>query len=167
MMPSASWKIATRMRVMRSGRTGEPFRRGCGAATLGRAEGWLSSSELVSLAESLVLTCEEAVTSRCIDDTCPVARSVAILDGRWTMLVIRDLLRGTRRFSELRSSLDGISPKTLTDRLRALEEHGLVERRQYAEIPPRVEYSLTARGAELEPVIEALATWGGGERSLR
>ncbi|GEL94087.1 hypothetical protein CCO02nite_07450 [Cellulomonas composti] len=107
------------------------------------------------------------MTSRCIDDTCPVARSVAILDGRWTMLVIRDLLRGTRRFSELRSSLDGISPKTLTDRLRALEEHGLVERRQYAEIPPRVEYSLTARGAELEPVIEALATWGGGERSLR
>ncbi len=77
------------------------------------------------------------MTSRCIDDTCPVARSVAILDGRWTMLVIRDLLRGTRRFSELRSSLDGISPKTLTDRLRALEEHGLVERRQYAEIPPR------------------------------
>jgi DNA-binding HxlR family transcriptional regulator len=85
---------------------------------------------------------------------------VRVLDGKWTMLVIRDLLGGTRRFSELRVSLSGISPKTLTDRLRDLEHHGLVERVVYAEIPPRVEYSLTPKGRTLKPVIEALATWG-------
>jgi DNA-binding HxlR family transcriptional regulator len=66
----------------------------------------------------------------------------------------------TRRFSELRASLAGISPKTLTDRLRDLEQHGLVERVSYAEIPPRVEYTLTNKGRTLEPVIGALADWG-------
>ena len=96
----------------------------------------------------------------CVEETCPVALAVAILDGKWTLLVIRDLLRGTRRFSELRASLDGISPKTLTDRLRALEQHGLVERVMHAEIPPRVEYSLTERGRGLQPVLDALAVWG-------
>ena len=96
----------------------------------------------------------------CAEESCPVARSVRVLDGKWTMLVIRDLLGGTRRFSELRVSLSGISPKTLTDRLRDLEHHGLVERVVYAEIPPRVEYSLTPKGRTLKPVIEALATWG-------
>src|SRR6266702_2821906 len=77
-------------------------------------------------------------------------------------VVMRDLLEGTRRFSELRSSLAGISPKTLTDRLRELEQHGLVERVMYAEIPPRVEYTLTQKGRTLEPVISALAAWGRG-----
>jgi DNA-binding HxlR family transcriptional regulator len=100
------------------------------------------------------------MSDECADDTCPVARAVGILDGKWTMLVIRDLLGGTRRFSELRASLAGISPKTLTDRLRSLEEHGLVQRVAYAEIPPRVEYTLTAEGRRLEPVIGALAAWG-------
>ena len=89
-----------------------------------------------------------------------MTRAVHVLGGKWTMLVIRDLLGGTRRFSELRSSLAGISPKTLTDRLRDLEQHGLVERIAYAEIPPRVEYTLTAKGRTLEPVIGALAAWG-------
>lgn len=97
-----------------------------------------------------------------MDESCPVARAVRVLDGKWTMLVIRDLLQGTRRFSELRSSLAGISPKTLTDRLRELEQHGLVERVMYAEIPPRVEYTLTPKGRTLEPVITALAAWGRG-----
>jgi len=97
---------------------------------------------------------------RCAEETCPVAWAVRVLDGKWTMLVIRDLLAGTRRFSELRASLAGISPKTLTDRLRDLEQHGLVQRLSYAEIPPRVEYSLTAKGRTLEPVIGALADWG-------
>ena len=96
----------------------------------------------------------------CVDETCPVARAVSVLDGRWTLLVIRDLLGGTRRFGELRDSLVGISPKTLTDRLRALEEQGLVERVMYPEIPPRVEYSLTEQGQSLEPVIHALRDWG-------
>jgi DNA-binding HxlR family transcriptional regulator len=96
----------------------------------------------------------------CVEESCPVARAVRVLDGKWTLLVIRDLLAGTRRFSELRASLAGISPKTLTDRLRDLEQHGLVERVSYAEIPPRVEYTLTERGRTLEPVIGALAAWG-------
>ena len=96
----------------------------------------------------------------CVEETCPVARAVRVLDGKWTMLVIRDLLAGTRRFSELRASLAGISPKTLTDRLRDLEQHGLVERTSYAEIPPRVEYRLTPAGRTLEPVLAALADWG-------
>jgi DNA-binding HxlR family transcriptional regulator len=96
----------------------------------------------------------------CADGSCPVSRAVEVLDGRWTILVVRDLLGGTRRFGELRDSLAGISPKTLTDRLRGLEERGLVERRMYAEIPPRVEYSLTPAGRSLEPVLAALADWG-------
>jgi DNA-binding HxlR family transcriptional regulator len=96
----------------------------------------------------------------CVEQTCPVARAVAVLEGKWTMLVIRDLLGGTRRFTELRTSLAGISPKTLTDRLRALEADGLVERVIYAEVPPRVEYTLTASGRRLEPVLAALAEWG-------
>lgn len=96
----------------------------------------------------------------CEDGTCPVSRAVAALDGRWTILVVRDLLGGTKRFGELRESLPGISPKTLTDRLRSLEADGLVERQAYAEIPPRVEYSLTPAGRTLEPVLAALADWG-------
>ena len=100
------------------------------------------------------------MTEKCVDGTCPVARAVRILDGKWTMLVIRDLLDGTKRFSELRASLAGISPKTLTDRLRSLEEHGLVQRVVYAEIPPRVEYTLTDTGLGLEPAIRALGAWG-------
>ncbi|MFN8039017.1 MAG: helix-turn-helix domain-containing protein [Acidimicrobiales bacterium] len=96
----------------------------------------------------------------CDDGTCPVARAVAVLDGKWTMLVIRDLLGGTRRFGELRASLAGISPKTLTDRLRQLEDAGIVERTMYPEIPPRVEYQLTEQGRSLEAVVGALATFG-------
>lgn len=89
-----------------------------------------------------------------------MTRAVDVLDGKWTILVVRDLLGGTRRFSELRRSLGGVSPKTLTDRLRSLERHGLVERHVYAEVPPRVEYQLTPAGRTLEPVLAALADWG-------
>jgi len=96
----------------------------------------------------------------CADGTCPVSRAIDVLDGRWTILVVRDLLGGTRRFGELRDSLVGISPKTLTDRLRSLEARGLVAREMFAEIPPRVEYSLTPAGRDLEPVLAALADWG-------
>jgi len=96
----------------------------------------------------------------CQDATCPVARAVRSLDGKWTLLIIRDLLGGTRRFGELRSSLAGISSKTLTDRLRELTDDGLVSRVMYAEMPPRVEYSLTERGRAAGPIIEALGAWG-------
>ena len=84
---------------------------------------------------------------------------MGVLDGKWTVLVVRDLLRGTQRFSQLRASLVGISPKTLTDRLRVLEANGLVRRSIYAEVPPRVEYELTERGRGLEPVLDALSRW--------
>jgi DNA-binding HxlR family transcriptional regulator len=96
----------------------------------------------------------------CVDESCPVAQAVAVLDGKWTMLIIRDLLGGVRRFSDLRAKLPGISPKTLTDRLRELESDGVLTRTVYAEIPPRVEYQLTAAGEGLRPVIDALAAWG-------
>ena len=96
----------------------------------------------------------------CDVERCPVARAVSVLDGKWTMLVIRDLLEGTRRFGDLRRSLAGISPKTLTDRLRELEASGLVTRTMYPEIPPRVEYDLTERGRSLAPVLAALADFG-------
>lgn len=99
------------------------------------------------------------MTDDCVETSCPVARAMDVLDSKWTMLVIRDLLAGTRRFSQLRSSLAGISPKTLTDRLRVLEAHGLVTRSIYAEVPPRVEYALTDRGRALGPVVSALSAW--------
>jgi DNA-binding HxlR family transcriptional regulator len=91
---------------------------------------------------------------------CPIERTLDILDSKWTALLLRDLLLGTRRFGELRRSLRGISPKTLTDRLRALEEQGLVQRTIYPEVPPRVEYALTDYGQTLRPVLEAMAVWG-------
>ncbi|MFN8076092.1 MAG: helix-turn-helix domain-containing protein [Kineosporiaceae bacterium] len=98
----------------------------------------------------------------CGDPSCPVARAVAVLDGKWTLLVVRDLLAGPARFGQLRASLRGISPKTLTDRLRELEEAGLVLRTHYPEIPPRVVYELTEHGRSLAPVVAALAAFGRG-----
>ncbi|MGH9267353.1 MAG: winged helix-turn-helix transcriptional regulator [Acidimicrobiales bacterium] len=89
-----------------------------------------------------------------------MSRALDVLDGKWTILVVRDLLSGTKRFTELRRSLTGVSPKTLTDRLRSLERHGIVARRVYAEVPPRVEYSLTPAGRSLQPVMVALSRWG-------
>ncbi|WP_295819786.1 helix-turn-helix domain-containing protein [uncultured Deinococcus sp.] len=91
---------------------------------------------------------------------CTVERAVAVIDGKWTTLILRDLLGGTRRFGELRASLSGISPKTLTDRLRDLEGAGVLVRQIYPEIPPRVEYTLTDKGRALGSVVDALAAWG-------
>ncbi|MCL5962101.1 MAG: helix-turn-helix transcriptional regulator [Chloroflexi bacterium] len=91
---------------------------------------------------------------------CPVERTLSVIEGKWAILILRDLFTGTKRFGELRSSLIGISPKTLTERLRALEQQGIVERKIYPEVPPRVEYSLTERGQTLEPIIEAMREWG-------
>jgi DNA-binding HxlR family transcriptional regulator len=79
------------------------------------------------------------------EKTCPVTTTLGIIGGRWTLLILRDLFSGTRRFGELRKSLSGISPRTLSARLKFLEQEGIVERKVYAEVPPRVEYSLTAR----------------------
>ena len=91
---------------------------------------------------------------------CPVAKSLEIFGERWTLLVIRDLLRGPRRFQDLVDSLDRIAPNVLSERLKVLEEHGIVAREFYSEHPPRAAYTLTPRGRELGKVIGALAVWG-------
>ena len=91
---------------------------------------------------------------------CPVARTAEIIGNKWTPLIVRDLARGRRRFSELERSLAGISPKTLSERLKRLEDAGVVVRECFAEVPPRVEYSLTAKGHALLPVIESMRAFG-------
>jgi len=91
---------------------------------------------------------------------CPVARTAKIISGKWTLLIIRDLASGVKRFNQLERSLDGISPKTLSERLRHLEEQGIVLRQTFAEVPPRVEYSLSERGHDLIDVIECMRCYG-------
>lgn len=94
------------------------------------------------------------------DPTCPVCATADIICGKWTILVIRDLAEGRSRFCELERSLSGISPRTLSLRLRALEEQGIVARHTYPEVPPRVEYSLTEKGEALVPLIEDMRRYG-------
>src|SRR5881398_3867156 len=94
------------------------------------------------------------------NDTCPVCRTAEIVCGKWTLLVVRDLSEGRSRFCELERSLQGISPRTLSLRLRALEEEGVVERDTFPEVPPRVEYSLTEKGRALVPIIDSMRTYG-------
>jgi DNA-binding HxlR family transcriptional regulator len=94
------------------------------------------------------------------NDTCPVCRTADIVCGKWTLLVIRDLAEGRSRFCELERSLHGISPRTLSLRLRALEEEGIVERQTFPEVPPRVEYALTDKGRALVPLIEDMRAYG-------
>jgi DNA-binding HxlR family transcriptional regulator len=91
---------------------------------------------------------------------CPVCRTAEIVSGKWTLLVIRDLADGSQRFCELERSLEGISPRTLSLRLRTLEEEGVVERHTYPEVPPRVEYALTEKGRALVPLIEDMRRYG-------
>ena len=92
---------------------------------------------------------------------CPVAQALEIVGDRWTLLILRDLLLdGPRRFQDLQRSLTRISPNTLSDRLKTLEENGIVERRFYETHPPRAEYALTGKGTELRPVLRALRIWG-------
>src|SRR5437762_478321 len=93
-------------------------------------------------------------------ESCPVTACAEILSGKWTILLIRDLAEGRSRFCELERSLGGISPRTLSLRLRALEEQGIVERKTFSEVPPRVEYSLTDKGQGLVPIIEDMRQYG-------
>ena len=93
-------------------------------------------------------------------ETCPVCRTAEIVCGKWTLLLIRDLADGRSRFCELERSLEGISPRTLSLRLRALEEEGVVERQTFPEVPPRVEYVLTEKGRALVPLIEDMRAYG-------
>lgn len=94
------------------------------------------------------------------NDTCPVCATSDIVCGKWTLLIIRDLADGRSRFCELERSLAGISPRTLSLRLRALEEEGVVERDTFSEVPPRVEYALTEKGRALIPIIEDMRAYG-------
>ena len=98
--------------------------------------------------------------SRTRDDGCPVARTAEIIGNKWTPLIVRDLAGGQKRFSELERSLRGISPKTLSERLKRLEEAQVIDRRCFAEVPPRVEYTLTPKGYALLPVIDSMRAFG-------
>ena len=95
-----------------------------------------------------------------VKPTCSVAASAEIIGSKWTALLVHDLSEGARRFSELEHSCPGISPRTLSERLRALEHEGIVERHSYPESPPRVEYELTAKGEALLPIIAAMRDFG-------
>lgn len=93
-------------------------------------------------------------------DACPVLKTADIISGKWTLLILRDLSNGINRFSALERSLAGISPKTLSERLKALERAGIVTRKSYAEVPPRVEYTLTGMGLDLIPLIDHMREYG-------
>ena len=91
---------------------------------------------------------------------CPVATTVALIGSKWKLLIIRNLRQRPWRFNELKKDLQGVSQKVLTDSLRSLEEDGVIVRTVYPEVPPRVEYSLTALGRSLQPILTAMQQWG-------
>src|SRR5580692_55291 len=95
-----------------------------------------------------------------VDETCPVCRTAEIVCGKWTLLLVKELSEGSSRFCEIERSLNGISPRTLSLRLRALEEEGIVARHTFPEVPPRVEYILTDKGRALVPLIEDMRIYG-------
>jgi DNA-binding HxlR family transcriptional regulator len=95
-----------------------------------------------------------------VSDTCPVCRTAEIVCGKWTLLLVRELAEGRSRFCELERSLAGISPRTLSLRLRALEEEEIVQRHTFPEVPPRVEYALTEKGRALLPLIDDMRAYG-------
>ena len=91
---------------------------------------------------------------------CPVETTLALIGDKWKVLILRDLLPGTKRFGELKKSVGNVSQKVLTAQLRTMEESGLVNRKVYAEVPPRVEYSLTELGKSLKPILDSMRAWG-------
>ena len=95
---------------------------------------------------------------------CPVEITMGLIGDKWKVLIIRDLLTGTKRFGELKKSLTGITQKVLTNNLRQTEASGLVNRKVYAEVPPRVEYSLTETGWSLKPILDSMVVWGNSYR---
>ncbi len=100
-------------------------------------------------------------TSRSDSPRCPVARTLEIIGERWTILILRDLLLdGPRRFRDFEESLSGVSPNTISSRLKHLEAHGVIERQLYQEHPPRVEYVLTEKGRTLGPLLRQMRDWG-------
>ena len=93
---------------------------------------------------------------------CPVETTLTLIGDKWKVLILRDLMPGTKRFGELKKSTGNVSQKVLTAQLRAMEENGLVHRQVYAEVPPRVEYSLTDLGRSLKPILDSMWAWGEG-----
>lgn len=91
---------------------------------------------------------------------CPVETTLVLIGNKWKVLILRDLMTGTKRFGELKRSVGDVSQKVLTAQLRDMEENGLVSRKVYAEVPPRVEYSLTPLGESLSPILSAMKNWG-------
>lgn len=96
---------------------------------------------------------------------CPVETTLTLIGNKWKVLIIRDLLTGTKRFGELKKSIGSVSQKVLTAQLRAMEEDGLIHREVYAEVPPRVEYSLTELGWSLQPILDAMVSWGNNYKN--
>lgn len=101
-----------------------------------------------------------AVKDATARSACAVERALTVVGAKWTLLILHNLMDGPRRFGELGRVVRGASPKVLSARLRELEELGLVTRRAYAEVPPRVEYELTTQGRSLRPIIDSLDRWG-------
>ena len=97
---------------------------------------------------------------------CPVETTLTLIGDKWKVLILRDLMPGTKRFGELKKSVGNVSQKVLTAQLRAMEESGLLTRTVYAEVPPRVEYTLTELGQSLKPSLDAMRIWGEGYKSL-
>ena len=91
---------------------------------------------------------------------CPVETTLTLIGDKWKVLILRDLMPGTKRFGELKKSVGNVSQKVLTAQLRAMEKSGLVNRKVYAEVPPRVEYSLTELGKSLKPILDSMWAWG-------
>lgn len=97
---------------------------------------------------------------------CPVETTLMLISDRWKVLILRDLMDGTKRFGELKNSIGNISQKVLTSNLRAMEESGLLTRKVYPEVPPRVEYTLTETGYSLSPILDAMKVWGSNYKEL-
>ena len=97
---------------------------------------------------------------------CPVETTLTLIGDKWKVLILRDLLTGTKRFGELKKSVGNVSQKVLTAQLRAMEQNGLLIRTVYAQVPPRVEYTLTELGRSLRPILDAMSNWGEGYKAL-
>lgn len=97
---------------------------------------------------------------------CPVATTVGLMGNKWKLLILRDLLKGAKRFGELKRSISEISQKVLTQNLRSMEEDGIIIREVFAEVPPRVEYRLSELGNSLRPIIEVMEVWGSNYQKL-
>lgn len=100
------------------------------------------------------------MTAKAALPACPVETTLTLIGDKWKVLILRDLMPGTKRFGELKKSVGNVSQKVLTAQLRAMEENGLVHREVYAEVPPRVEYSLTELGKSLKPILDSMWAWG-------